>query len=205
MIFGDEQFVAPAEEGEGWTAQYEADALPENATPAWTAEHEPIPLENSTVEINPAGKLHVSALLGNPELVSWSITPEFSETIGLTVEFKVQMVLGDVLANSLVETYVYINTGEHLFALNIYTDGITNYFDETLYEMDTTDDYHIYRFIMQDGVGKLYIDGVLRATENDPLEDTSPKRIKLFAFPGAVDAEQLWDYIYWKTDGAVAP
>ena len=188
-----------------WTVQYEANELPENATPAWSVEHAPNPLVNAIVEVNPAGILHISGLASDVEKVDWLILPDWNDTTGITLEFRMKVVSGDTIVGDSGDTALFIDSGTTGADIQIYTDGVS--FSDGLgyvdYSFDTTDDYHIYRITLKNGVSELYVDSVLRATTNS--YGGGGASLDFQAAQGNVDAESLWDYIYYRTDGAFAP
>lgn len=186
-----------------WTVQYEANELPENATPAWTTNYSPDPLEVSTVEISPAGILHVVGEGVAGEGITWSQEPAFVDAVGVTLEFRMQMVTGDLMASASGEHYITFytdNTPDVVFKL--YTDGIVD--PDGSYAFDTTDDYHTYRITCKDHVVKLYVDGVLRR-EFTKVAGAEGAYLEFTITNGSNDSEQNWDYIYYSTDGAFAP
>jgi len=190
-----------------WTVKYEANELPDGATPAWTKYG-----DASTIEISPAGYLHVisSALLGG---ISYEIADvNFLDSIGATVEFRMKVISGQVddnfNSNGFSYFYVMVTKGDNSWASPwaIYSNAIRAQPSLNQYLMNTTDDYHIYRVTAKDGIAKLYIDGILRFTETTinigaggPGFHFGPEE------NGVAGIETSWDYVYYRTDGAFAP
>ena len=191
---------------DGWNVQYEANELPEEATPAWETNYSPDPLEESTVEISPAGILHIIGVETDPgstEAIAWSIEPDFDDAVGATLEFRMQMVTGDLMVSASGEHYLAFYTDNSTEALiDFYTDGIE--LNGEPYAFDTTDGLHTYRLTVKDHEAKLYVDGVLRI-EHTLGEEVGWGFIELCIVNGSSDSEQNWDYIYWDETGAYAP
>jgi len=183
-----------------WTVQYEANELPENATPAWTTEHVPNPLVESTVEISPAGILHV---IGS-ETVAWRRIEEFSDAVGSTVEFSLQVIVGGLLVNTSEDINIQIYNGVNGSFLFIYTNGIKLGYGDDSYAFNTTNEQHIYRITVKDSVVKVYVDGILRI-EGVPFIGEGSPSIEFYASAGIENTETKWDYLYYRTDGAFAP
>jgi hypothetical protein len=185
---------------EVWNAKYEALALPENSSPIWTKAYTPDPLVASTVEIS-NGSLHIVATSASAETILWNQVPNFSDSVGVTVKFRMKMILGDILSNNSGNTYLAPLTGATDGTISIYTDGIASAFGS--YEFDTTDQFHIYHITIKNGFVKIFVDGVLRLSGLSPRLD--PAVLEFSATGAAVDTEQLWDYIYYNTDGDFPP
>lgn len=183
-----------------WTVQYEANELPENATPAWTDAYEPDPLVASIVEINPVGILHTSGLVVDGEVVRWIRNESgISTAVGVTVETKIKIMTGSVMLSGNEEPEIVINDGTYNYVMAIYTDGVVDGLGNVIYTMDTTDDYHTYRMTTQNGTGSIYIDEILRGIIGSSA--TSEKNISFVATAANGDFEQLWDYVYYSIDG----
>lgn len=195
-----------------WTVQYEANELPPAATPAWTASHVPDPLVSSVVEISPAGILHIVGDGG--EAISWFTAVDakspFANVDTGTVEFKAQMISGDLIASESGAQSIYFSMKQTNILLEIYPDGIGIYDNIALayvtkYLTDTTDAYHTYRFTIDTGEIKLYKDSVLVYTGELTL-GTPPDSGGLYFQPNYNNAtEQKWDHIYYDTTGAYDP
>lgn len=188
-----------------WTARYEANELPESATLAWTPTYTPNPLVASTVEINPVGILHELNPAESDESWEHVINPEFSNATGLTVEFRMRVVSGELIAGENPNAGIGIYNELVALVIDIYTDGIGDNNDATkFYAFDTTDAYHTYRITIKDSVYKVYVDGTLRMEKTVDAGEFVPQ-IDLYHNSTTGNSERNWDYIYWKTNGAVAP
>ncbi len=189
---------------ENWSVRYRADELPEAATPAWTPSYVPDPLVASTVEISPAGILHIVGAVA--EYVYWSIGPDFVDATGVTLETSVQIVVGDLLASVSGKTIVdFADDGGH-WSIEFYTDGIRvpDFIEgPATYAFDTTDGQHVYRMTKKNSIAKVYVDGVLRLQGTITVYPYTPN-IEWQASDES-SAEQNWDYLYYDTTGAYAP
>ena len=185
-----------------WTVQYNANELPDVATPEWTKTG-----DAATIEISPAGYLHVvSSTTG----LSYLITDNnLSNTTGMAMETRLKVISGAVddypnWVNGVSNIEIMIN-GIGRVAFLIFSNAIRAYPSGNQYVMDTTDNYHTYRYTFKDSVVKLYIDGILRFTETNL--NTTANNYVLFEpeINGGANIETSWDYVYYRTDGAFKP
>ena len=181
-----------------WKAKYEANELPDAATPAWTKEN----FNADTEEISPAGFLHlISNVDGSVEY--YRTESGLDNSTGTTIEARVKMVSGYTLAESTDAMALQLNDGVQQVFLDIYSDAIATK-GET-YEMDTTDDYHTYRVTVKAGITKVYVDGVLRITDETSWTSAAKEIHFMGGYWEGGSIESSWDYVYYRTDGAVAP
>jgi len=181
----------------GWSVQYKANELPDEATPAWTKSGE------VTIEINPPGYLHCTDLDGTS--LEYALEDdEIDSAIGITLEGRVRILGGDTLGGDYTAALeIRGEEGEgNLVPLYFYTDGIRGAGEEETYEMTTTDDYHTYRITLLNGVAKVYVDGIFRLTSS-PQPSSGPNI--MFSPIQGTNGESSWDYLYYRTDGAFAP
>jgi hypothetical protein len=192
-----------------WTVQYDANELPDVATPAWTADFSPDPLVASTVEISPAGTLRVLGV--NKEQIAW--TQEVAiESSGFTLEAKIKLTEGATYAESTGSPAAYIDIGgpDGDWYVEIYEDKVGLYGDESLTaDCAIGNDYHIYRFTSVGTTGKLYVDGVL-VLEGVGTAGGATPFISYYAMVGdsyipETPTDVSTDYLYYSTTGAYAP
>jgi len=186
-----------------WTTQYEANELPDAATPAWTKSPS---FDATTEEISPAGYLHLVSNTDGDTAYK-KTDSNLSNAIGTTVEAKIQAISVPTRAAGLDAIGVYIYDGTRSVVMYIYSDAVELYDGGSIayYEMDTTDDYHTYHMTLKGTAAKVYVDGVLRVSGETPAT-TAVKQI-MFAggdWWGAA-VESSWDYLYYRTDGAFPP
>jgi len=189
-----------------WTVQYEANELPDAATPVWTKGG-----DATTIEISPAGFLHV---VSSDAMLIYRRSVSVSDATGATYEARFKVVSGQTRDYPGDEINAQIclrldsdraENGE--VNLVIYSDSIILYDDPTqYYEMDTTDDYHTYRITSKNGTINVYVDGILRLTSTTgyttiPAEGFTFEPENL----GVAGIETSWDYVYYRTDGAFGP
>lgn len=185
-----------------WTTQYEANELPQNASPVWTFTES----ITNTIEISPAGFLHVTSVdEGYPE---YSMTPSVAFD-GFTFETRMKVINGQVNdyqgANTNGASYIFASDKNAKGELYIYSDAVVvvgNTIDTV--SLDTTDAYHTYRLTVNDTELKLYIDGVLESSivPTDYTVTAVEFSPEIFGVPSI---ETSWDYVYYRTDGAFAP
>lgn len=174
---------------------YEATALPEDSDPAWTSGHSPDPLVTSTVEISPAGFLHILST-NTDESAYWIIRPNAVDSIGLMLTFRMKVISGTTLGNAL-NSYIGAGTDLTTCAISFATDGIETNLGN--YAFDTTNDYHVYRMTIRDGFVEIYVDDVL-VLDGEPGATSELNAIE-FNPMGNVALEQYWDYICVDTAG----
>jgi len=185
-----------------WTVQYEANELPDAATPAWTKSGT---FGATTEEISPAGYLRT--VTENGKIVSYYIADSnFSVATGWTMEARLKIISGythDPFVDATGLTVRATDDTDSIYA-DIYTDGID--VNGTFYAFDTTDDYHTYRMTRKDTVINFYIDGVLAETVTNAVSGTATGQIwyEPSYYAGGV-VEVSTDYVYYRTDGAYPP
>lgn len=192
-----------------WTVQYEANELPDAATPAWTKNAG----NGETEEVSPAGYFHALGL-GDYTTLSYLISDSnLSDSTGFTFEARVRVLAGNTCdmegawTNNYAAADFSLDSGDEY--IGIYTDAVIFISGSgQKYSMDTTDDYHTYRVTIKDGVSKLYVDGTLRmtatpdtATNPSPSLDFQPQ----YGGSSGIAVETSWDYVYYDTTGAYAP
>jgi len=179
-----------------WTTQYNANELPTAATPAWTKEG-----AFATEEISPAGILHIisDAVSGYGLYGRYSLN--FSNSAGGTLEVKLKIVEAD----EEYDCYFLLRDGtkNHEVAITNTSVILSPNISPQTYSMNTTDDYHTYRLTGQGSTSKLYIDGILRLTHTNP--GSSAVNGVEFGNVTPTGSELLWDYVYYRTDGAFKP
>ncbi len=187
-----------------WTVRYEANELPDVATPAWTKGG-----DADTIEISPAGFLHVNS--GTEENgLRYDILTPMSDAIGATIEARLKIVAGQTrdyppdMDNSFCEIALRMDNG--YVDLEIYSDGIVLYVGGQYYDMDTTDDYHVYRVTSKNGTINVYVDGILRITSTNAYGVVGFEGPFLIAeATGIHNMDNSWDYVYYSVDGAFEP
>lgn len=188
-----------------WTVQYEANDLPESATPAWNVGFDPDPLVTSTREIVD-GQYHFS---GMEEGFFWQ---DLTWVQG-TAEARINIVTADTLAGGTQTVAFCPCTQSHDIRLFFYTDGINVSYQSSgapaseSIVMDTTG-YHTYRVLSGDGWFSVWVDGV--EAMNQVLVNGSIGAPNLY-FDDNYDDTQLFateyyiDYVYYDTTGAYEP
>ncbi len=191
----------------GWDVLYEANELPQNATPAWSKTQS----TPSPSEVISDGTLVLTISSGrNISYASGSIG--FSASTGYTVEARIKPVtFGSLEDDYLGESYnCFFDFGDanQYGAVLLYPDHVSLMFDQTIdkYYFTTTDDFHIYHVTVEGSTAKLYVDSVLRITVTGAVND-GPWQVVKFAHlnPGTGAEEQIWDYVYYSTGGAFVP
>ena len=174
------------------TVKYEANELPTAATPAWTKEG-----AFTTEEINPAGILHIISDEVSDYGLYYRHGLSFSNSVGATLEVRLKIVEAD----EEYDCFFQLLDGTKKHEVVITNTSVTLEGSEP-YNMDTTDDFHTYRVTGQGSTSKLYIDGVLRITQTSGNMATNGVE---FGNVTPTGSELLWDYIYYRTDGAFLP
>ncbi len=164
-----------------WNESYEATSLPN--TPPWNRY-----VAGSYSEIVSGGALHLSAS-GTSYIYYDYPDLNLSNSVGTTLDARLKI----YNSSSGWSNLVYINDGVVQEGVVFYVDGIQLYFNGASYAMDTTD-YHVYRFVVQGSLIKVYVDGVLRINAVGGGAG-SVKSIQWGIYqPGGV-ASSNWDYV----------
>jgi len=167
---------------EQWEVQYEANELPDAATPAWTKAGSP-----ETEEIV-TGTLHVV------DDGSTCYNQDPTNTGDCTLGLRMKVVSGEGsfdIAND--DDYYYVECG----TANVKLIGNTT---DDSYVMDTTDDFHVYHLLIENHVAKLYIDDTLRITLDDGGGGWASGYVSFY-----LGGESYFDYFYYTTAGAYEP
>jgi hypothetical protein len=178
----------------GWDVRYSAVVLPQEANPAWD-----IDAPFNTAEIVD-GKLH---LISDDYACYFRNSDNFKNNIGITIETRLKVINVDDLCLTIdigdSDRHCGLIFEEDKVRL-IESGGIS-----LLYEIDTTNDYHVYRVTLKGNNIKLYIDGILRL--EGILSDPYAGGGAIFFYAGydGLNSESYWDYIYYRVDGAFAP
>jgi hypothetical protein len=147
-----------------WTVQYDANELPADATPAWLLTGFDIAesVNNGILTVDENGT-------ANHHYGLTDIGLDFD--IGITNEIKLKMTTGEfeeAFANEVASpdnqdyTYAEFNVYETKV---VFPSWLCASGEEASYEMDTTNDYHIYRMVAYQDNLKLYVDDILRLDE----------------------------------------
>ena len=173
-----------------WTVQYEANELPEDATPAWTKTG-----TLDTEEINPAGYLH---LVENTGYTGYTQDTSFDTDTGFTVEAKI-----NIISDSGYNIYILAFCENGQVWMDIYDTYVQlggNSVDEIV-DFDTSGE-HTYRMTIQGTTLKLYVDNKLLKTVIDTIAGLS---LNYMYFGVYATTEVQIDYLYYRTDGAYPP
>jgi hypothetical protein len=194
--------------GDTWTVQYEANELPEAATPAWEVTLYPDPLEGIREIVS--SEYHYSCSGEEAEQVFYFTDPEQPV---LTLQIKARVITGPTLASGdrgLFFSPLLFGSGVEL---HFCSDGVkviswdpVHVQQEDQVNLDTLVD-HVYRLTLVEGEFKLYVDGVLEASRSNLRTGEVPTPAALI-WDDSLDVlinEHYIDYLYFRTDGAFAP
>lgn len=204
--------------GESWTTKYEANALPENATPAWTKTG----VESaSTFEISPSGYFHAVVPATETTNIDYLYNPgAIDATIGVTMEVRVKVLSTSIYdqTGDWVNNYAFCcisdASANQCSPFYIYSDAVVlegNWNSETqtyapyVKIMDTTDGYHTYRITLKSGKATLYVDNQYAGEVNTEATTTTYFDFYPASNVGTTALETSWDYVYCDTTGAYAP
>lgn len=190
-----------------WDVQYEANELPDAATPVWVKTG-----DATTIEISPAGYLHVDSSTDGLYYDLEDANLDLGSTSGITVKVRMRLLSGYNSASwaGYPSLFIYYKPASGLNRLlDVYwaTDQLFTRGGEEneFYDMDTTDDYHTYTFTINENGYKAYVDSVLRCwgtyiqSGNTPLIRFKPEEV------GTEGVETSLDYLYYRTGGAFPP
>ncbi len=171
--------------GEEWPVQYQGSALP---PPAWARD----PGSARTVAEVVDGALRVADTGEVPGdylyyRYAWAASPD-REAVA---EARVKVVSG--------LSHLIFGNGVATDRLALYPDRIELYSDRKLrWAMDTTDDFHVYRVVLNGGDLKVLVDGELRLDAPGRLKASgtrSPNYLAFGASSSTTLGETLWDYV----------
>ena len=182
----------------GWDVLYNANELPTAATPVWTKGDFTADIE----EISPAGFLHLVSN-DNGEATYLRTESGIDNAVGTTIELRVKMISGYTFADQIDVMGLELRDGVRSVWLDIFSDAIATK-GET-YEMDTTDDYHVYHMTRLGTTLKVYVDGVLRITDNTSWVGAQKHVLFTGGYWYGGSVESSWDYVYYSTGGAFVP
>ena len=186
-----------------WDCQYEANDLPDEATPPWTKEENTSGGSNTKEIIN--GKLHI--VCPNQSSLQYERFEEsISNTTGTTVEASIKIVRSNCDMQLMILDDVYY------VRLRFYEDKIEvlNGSGTNIYYMNTTDDYYKYRITSKKTSGasstdvKVYVDDKLRI-ETVITDQDQQRKIRFVKAYGGTTAEVYIDWVYYNLSGAFAP
>ena len=180
-----------------WDHEYTADAEPD--TVGWTLS------ENAAGDLASAsgGLLTIDT---TPENAYWDYGSSWgaSNSIGATFEARLQ-----VVSNSQIAIIIWLRDGTYYEGLKFYTDRIEMFIDTSNnYFMDTTDDFHVYRFTIKNDDYMVYVDDVLVIDGTDQHTSTSAGNscsFGDFADTAGYESNSIWDYIKYNISGAFPP
>lgn len=177
--------------------KYEANDLPENATPAWTV------TPGDTWEIAAPDLLHVITTSS----ADMSLEVPMSDSTGSTIEIGMNSATLDTLANATTFLVFTLTDSYGWIDLEIYSNkvGLRNALDTSIYfDFDATQ-AHTIRVTLKNNNANLYVDGVFKGTLGLNDDYTVEGLIVSFAGTEELPHESYTDYIYWDTTGAYVP
>ena len=199
---------SPAGGTTSWNVQYEANELPDAATPAWTH----VEAGTSTEEILNGSVLHIVSANGNNRSFYITDPAGFGNAVGMTYETSFKLVSGLPWTGNGIQACAFDTpngTKQCCMSIGIgsvyFTDGQNA--GGTYYVMNTQAAFHTYRVTVLNSTGNVYVDGVLRITKalsaagGDNYIDFGTN----YGGGGGNEAEAYWDYVYYATGGAFAP
>ena len=204
VYFQDAEVTTGGEVPDSWTVQYDANELPENATPAWS-----FASMDTVAEINPAGNLHVLTGLGgffSYDLASPSVNPDASVGFALEFRMKGSDAVGDYGGIGVNETSRFDINSPTLRPVLRFGRNLVNLHDtdDSLLHtalLDTFSDFHVYRITFKGIHLKFYIDGILEF-ETDMTTQVGSQSLSFNSGTGSGSVRDVnLDYIYWRDDG----
>ncbi|MBA7574841.1 hypothetical protein ES708_16656 [subsurface metagenome] len=181
-----------------WDETYDCTVEPDAAVPAWT-------LLGNDFCTAAAGIITIDTVTpGGNSLCAYRLDiAGFDNAVGWMVEFKMKVNSAQGIGEGL---WFWINDGTsgklfYLSETRIQVDGVGGGFD-----MDTTDDFHVYRITGKGGVVSVFVDGILRITGTLSAV-VAQKRISFgdFDVANGWNSDTEWEYIRWYLSGDTAP
>ena len=183
-----------------WDIRYEANALPQNSTPAWTKTDGS---GGSATEAAVGGILTVTGE-ADDEFFYQLADSSFDNSVGTTVEVRTRIVNATPYGGG-AGSYLEFTLRDGTYSQDIIFDEVSvrlSEDDTDPYLLDATQ-WHTYRLTLKETSLKLYVDGVLRIQKTVATEGTE-KNLDIY-FWDSVGWEQDYDYFYYRTDGAFPP
>lgn len=189
-----------------WTTQYTGDALPNEAPsdPLWEkvtyGEGPTASVENGILTVDAPYNTALVYLAPN---ASWAPT-----ILGSTLEVRLKV---DTLAPGATWSQTLsISTGTTNFYIGFSPNKVQDFnTGSSFYFMDTTDDFHTYRFtISGTDTLALYVDGNMTAAFSGDTGGASAASPSVFfgvAGSPANAGQVQWDYVQWTNAGSFAP
>ncbi|MBI4214430.1 S8 family serine peptidase [archaeon] len=132
-----------------------------------------------------------------------------SNLIGTTLEARIKVVNGgynsgyDSVPPFYYGAFLDIRDGTKIAGLSI-GEGVIQ-LGAQLYQMDTTNDFHVYRLTLRGNEAKVYVDGIL-VLSGTVLDYNQKFVLWGVSSSGNTDyARSLWDYVKYRNDGAYTP
>jgi len=181
-----------------WDVTYPCDVEPDAAAPPWTRIGDDFCTAAAgiiTIDTVTPGGISVCAY----RLASIG----FDNAVGWVAEFKMKVVESAGLDARLLFEVIDDKYFERLY---ISDSRIELAFDGGGCDMDTTDDYHVYRITVHGKDICVYVDSVLRI-EGTLSEVAAANRMIFgdYATPGGQNSKSMWDYIRWYLSGYTPP
>ncbi len=184
----------------GWDVLYEANELPDAATPVWIVDDEgTVSVTAGVLRINDTGKTYYYRDATSPLGTILVAT-------GFTIEAKVKVVTAD--GDWAVQPYWLggdASGGGEIDLKNDRVKLITGGGENDEYLMDTTDDFHIYHLTIIGDVQTLYVDRVQRLQ----LTNTGTLGTEItdiyWGNMGNAACDAYYDYLYYSAGGAFVP
>jgi hypothetical protein len=183
-----------------WTVEYTADALPRFSDPPWQRAAGWQGYEWAEYGILRSGTYSTDSYN------YYRQAADLSNETGTTLEARLKVVSGQPLTTRAIGNNISIFDDARKIRLAIFPDGIRlgdcDVCDE--YEMDTTDDFHVYRLTLLGDTAKAYVDGVVRLSGAAVTNLAWTEIWFGNDWMGAPD-EGFWDYVRYYTGGAIPP
>lgn len=128
---------------------------------------------------------------------TWSANP----ATGYTIEAKMK-----VVTSTTTDLRLTLVCSDGTYYCFLYFSASLIAIAGSSYAMSTTDTYHVYRMTCLNGVARVYVDGVLRITQNmssgagDNLIDFGDR-----SQVSGTNSKSLWEYVKYYTGGAYVP
>lgn len=184
-----------------WGVRYEANELPNKASPAWEIVEAGTPFSEITNQT-----LHMTSSETDFRIYRRS-NIGISNSTGFTCEYRLKVIACGTgvtgatmyLQGDTFRVWLYVSKGKVLLR-RLAEGGL----EDDSYEMDTTSNYHTYRLIVKDSTASAYIDGVLRLS-GALGKSAYAAKIQFGDLETSVPDEYYWDYVRYRTDGAFEP
>jgi hypothetical protein len=197
-IIGDEVFLKVDENATEWEYEYLADIEPDQD--GWALK------ENAATDLANASGGFLSLNTSSENAYWWyNYNWNASNSVGVTLEAR--MKVKDIGPNS--GLMLGVRDSSRYEVIRIYENKIRGLYNPSLvYNLNTTDDFHIYRLTAQNNDIMVYIDNELCIDGTNKFLGSTSSNVAQFgdtADSSGYYGSSIWDYVRYNISGPISP